>query len=264
MKVEDRVFLVTGGGSGLGEATARLAARRGGRVAILDLPSSNGAAVAAEIGEAAAFFAADVVDHGQVEAAVGAAARQWGRLDFCVNCAGIVVLQKTIDDDGRPGDVAEFDRAVATNLTGTFAVASQAAAHIAGHDPDEDGLRGVIVNTSSIAGVGGQTGSIGYAASKSAVAGMTLPMARDLAPWGIRVVAIAPGPMQTAMLGESSTVTTGVLANVLLPRRAGRPEEFADLVLFLIENDLINAEVVRQDMGGRLSRGGSANDWEPR
>jgi 3-hydroxyacyl-CoA dehydrogenase/3-hydroxy-2-methylbutyryl-CoA dehydrogenase len=253
MDPADCVVLVTGGASGLGAATVRELAKLGSRVAILDLESSAGADLAAELGDEVIFLAADICDTVQVERAVDQVVERFGRLDVTVNAAGILVMGRTLDRDAVPGSIVDFRRAVEVNLVGTFDVARFSALAMSRKEPGVDGHRGLIINTSSVSGLGGQAGSIGYAASKAAIAGMTLPMARDLSSWGIRVVAIAPGAMETPMLQVSHTVSDP-LENVLFPKRAGRPDEYAHLVVCVIENEIINATTIRLDAGSRLTR----------
>jgi NAD(P)-dependent dehydrogenase (short-subunit alcohol dehydrogenase family) len=243
--------LVTGGASGLGAATARRLHAEGAQVMILDLEGSAGPAVAADLGERAAFVPADVRDEAAVRAAV-AATQARGALRAAVSCAGVAPAARLLGREG-PLPLAEFAQAVEINLIGTFNVMRLAAEAMAGNDPDGDGQRGVIVNSASVAAHEGQIGQIAYAASKAGVAGMTLPAARDLAARGIRVVAISPGVMDTPMMAGMPDHVRETLAELVPnPPRLGRPEEFADLVVHVIANPYLNGEVIRLDGALRM------------
>lgn len=247
MKLAEVAAVVTGGASGLGEAVARALREAGARVAILDRDAARGLAVAEAIG--AAFEAVDVTDEPSVERALGAARAAMGGLDACVCCAGIASAERTVGRAG-PHGMAAFRRAIDVNLVGSFAVASRAAALMAGNAGE---ARGVIVLTASVAAFEGQRGQAAYAASKGGVAAMTLPMARDLAALGVRVVAIAPGVFRTPMLeGLGAAVMDGLAADVLFPRRLGDPAEFAHAVRFAIEASYLNGAVIRLDGGLRM------------
>jgi len=252
MRIEGRVFVVTGAGSGLGAAVARRLVAEGGRVVIADVNAEAGAAVAAELGEAARFQPTDVTSEADGEAAVAAASAAFGRLDGLINCAGIAPGEKVLGRDG-PHALSTFARAVSINLIGTFNMLRLAASTIAKMPAGDDGERGVIVNTASIAAFDGQIGQAAYAASKAGVAGLTLPVARELARSGIRCVTIAPGifatPMMAAMPAE---VQASLGATVPFPSRLGRPEEFAALVVHVIENTMLNGEVIRLDGALRM------------
>jgi NAD(P)-dependent dehydrogenase (short-subunit alcohol dehydrogenase family) len=238
--------LVTGGASGLGAATARRLAAAGAHVVVLDRDERLGPEHAAAIG--GTFAAADVTDPASVQAAVDAASAV-GPLRAVVNCAGIGMAGRTIDRNGVPFDLAVFERVVRVNLIGTFNVIRLAAAAMARTEPvDADGSRGAIVNTSSVAGIEGQTGQAAYSASKGGVIGLTLPVARDLASIGVRVNTICPGLMDTPLFGSASIDVKGSLgASVLFPKRMGSTDEFASLALELLTNDYMNGEVVRID-----------------
>ncbi len=239
--------IVTGGASGLGAATARALAEAGARVTILDRDAERGAVTAAAIG--ATFVLTDVTAEASAAAAVAAVDR---RLDVLVNCAGIATGARVVGREG-PHDLGLFRRTLDVNLTGTFNMIRLAAAAMARNAPGHDGARGAIVNTASIAAFDGQKGQAAYAASKAGVAGMTLPLARDLASHGIRVNAIAPGVFLTPMLeGLSTELQDGLAADVVFPRRLGKPEEYAELVLFLLRSDYLNGEVVRIDGALRM------------
>jgi NAD(P)-dependent dehydrogenase (short-subunit alcohol dehydrogenase family) len=245
--------IVTGGASGLGAATARELARRGSWVTLIDVNEEQGRAVADEIG--GSFVRADVADEAGVSEAVEAASSS-GPLRVLVNCAGIGRPARTVDREGKPAELAAFERVIRVNLIGTFNCTRLAAAAIAKTDPLADGARGTILNTASIAAFDGQIGQASYSASKGGIVGMTLPIARDLAVIGIRVNTIAPGLIDTPIYGVGEAAEArkaGLAANVLFPRRLGTAEEFADLALALITNPYMNGEVVRLDAGARLA-----------
>ncbi|MFT3797536.1 SDR family NAD(P)-dependent oxidoreductase [Microbacterium sp.] len=251
MDISGASALVTGGASGLGLATARRLAADGAHVVIVDLPTSAGADRAAELG--GSFVAADVTDPAQVAAAVAAAAEH-GPLRVVVNCAGIAQPAKVLDRDGNPTDLAHFERIVRVNLVGTYNVIAQAAAAMARTEPTAGGDRGVIVNTASVAAFDGQIGQPAYSASKGGVHAMTLPIARELARYGIRVCTIAPGIMETPMLAglaEAAQVSLG--QQVPYPQRLGRPDEYASLVLQIVGNGYLNGETIRLDGAIRMA-----------
>jgi NAD(P)-dependent dehydrogenase (short-subunit alcohol dehydrogenase family) len=248
--------LVTGGASGLGEATARLLAERGARVVIVDMNPETGEAVAKDIG--GVFAQADVTDTDQVIAAVEAA-KELGPLRAVVTAAGIGFATRTIGRDGSyesAHNLDAFNKVVAVNLTGTFNTARLAATAMSQNDPvDEDGQRGAIVTVTSVAGIEGQIGQVSYSASKGGVIGMTLPMARDLAVVGIRVNCIAPGLIDTPIYGSgpgSDEFKSKLKRDVLFPDRLGKATEFASMAVELITNDYLNAELVRVDGGLRF------------
>ena len=250
MRITDTAAIVTGGASGLGEATARHFRDLGAAVTILDRDGARGAAVAAETG--AVFAETDVTDEASVSAAVARAKAAMGRITAAVNCAGIAPAAKTLGRDG-PHDLATFRRTIDINLVGSFNVARLAAAEIARNAPAADGARGVIINTASIAAFDGQKGQAAYAASKGGIAGLSLPMARDLARDGIRVMAIAPGIFLTPMLeGLPAEVQAGLAADVTCPRRLGDPAEYAALARFIVECGYLNGEVIRLDGALRM------------
>ena len=251
MQLNGSSALVTGGASGLGEATARRLASAGVHVVVLDLNDARGTAVAAEIG--GTYVRADVTEPDAVHAAVSAAVSA-APLRALVNCAGIGMAGRTIDRNGVPHDLGVFEKVVRINLIGTFNVIRLAAAAMAGTEPiDEFGSRGAIVNTSSVAGLEGQTGQAAYSASKGGVIGITLPIARDLASIGVRVNTICPGLMDTPLFGMASgPVKDSLGASVLFPKRMGTTAEFASLAYELLTNDYMNGEVVRLDGGIRF------------
>jgi len=253
MKIEDRVFLVTGGGSGLGAAVAEMLVGAGGRAVLLDVNAEAGEAKATALGEAAHFVKTDVTDAAQGEAAVAAALERFGRLDGLVNCAGVAPGEKIVGREG-PHGLDSFARAVTINLIGTFNMLRLAADAISKQDPDEGGERGVIINTASIAAMDGQIGQAAYAASKGGVASLTLPAARELARHGIRVVTIAPGIFGTPMMaGLPQEVQDSLGASVPFPPRLGAPDEYAALARHIIENQMLNGEVIRLDGALRMA-----------
>ncbi|MEV0067498.1 MULTISPECIES: SDR family NAD(P)-dependent oxidoreductase [unclassified Amycolatopsis] len=253
MRIEGSVGLVTGGASGLGAGTARRLVAGGGRVGILDLASSAGAELAAELGEGALFVPTDVSDEAAVEKAVGAVAERFGRLDVCVNAAGISPAARVLSRKGELHPLDLFRRTVEINLVGAFDVLRHAVAVMARNEPGPDGERGLIVNVSSAAALEGQAGQAAYSASKGGLVALTLPLARDLAIWGIRVMTVCPGIMDTGMLAGADEKRRAALMDLhVFPKRLGRPEDFARLVASFMENELLNGEVVRLDAATRL------------
>ncbi|WP_432845369.1 SDR family NAD(P)-dependent oxidoreductase [Amycolatopsis sp. CA-161197] len=253
MRIEGSVGLVTGGASGLGAGTARRLVAGGGRVGILDLASSAGAELAGELGEAALFVPTDVSDESAVEKAVGAVAERFGRLDVCVNAAGISPAARVLSRKGELHPLDLFRRTLEINLVGAFDVLRHAVAVMARNEPGPDGERGLIVNVSSAAALEGQAGQAAYSASKGGLVALTLPLARDLAIWGIRVMTVCPGIMDTGMLAGADEKRRAALVDLhVFPKRLGRPEDFARLVTSFMENELLNGEVVRLDAATRL------------
>ena len=251
MDITGQGALITGGASGLGLATARRLAAAGAHVTLVDLASSKGAELAEELG--GLFVAADVTSVEEVQAAV-AAAQAAAPLRIVVNCAGIAPPAKVLNRDGTPAVLADFERIVRINLVGTFNVLSQAAAVIAQNEPTESGDRGVIVNTASVAAFDGQIGQPAYSASKGGVHAMTLPVARELARYGIRVCTIAPGIMETPMLmGLPQAAQDSLGQQVPFPSRLGRPDEYAALAQQIIENGYLNGETIRLDGAIRMA-----------
>jgi NAD(P)-dependent dehydrogenase (short-subunit alcohol dehydrogenase family) len=251
MKITGTGALITGGASGLGLATARALVAQGVHVTILDLPTSQGAKVAQEIG--ATFSPGDVTSGTDAAKAVGLAGTR-GPLRIVVNCAGIAPALKMLDRDSNPTDLSVFERALRINVVGTYNVTSQAAAAIARTEPTEDGDRGVIVNAASVAAFDGQIGQPAYAASKGGVHSMTLPIARELARYGIRVCTIAPGIMETPMLaGLPEAAQDSLGQQVPYPQRLGRADEFARLVLAIVDNGYLNGETIRLDGSIRMA-----------
>ena len=253
MQIEDRVFLITGAGSGLGAAVAQMVVSGGGRAVLLDVNAEAGAASAAELGDAARFQRTDVTSEAEGKAALAAARDAFGRVDALVNCAGIAPGEKILGREG-PHALESFERAIRVNLIGTFNMMRLAAAAMAGNPAGEDGERGVIVNTASIAAFDGQIGQAAYAASKGGVAALTLPAARELARSGIRVVTIAPGIFRTPMMaGLPEEVQASLGASVPFPARLGLPAEYAALVRHICENRMLNGEVIRLDGALRMA-----------
>lgn len=250
MKLDSTAAVVTGGASGLGEGTARYFAEKGAIVTILDRDQARGEAVAEEIG--GHFAQTDVTDEDSVQAAIHHAMDKMGRITTCVNCAGIAFGIKTVGKDG-PHPLDKFKATLDVNLAGSFNVARLAATEMARNEPEPDGARGVIINTASIAAFDGQKGQTAYSASKGGVAGMTLPMARDLASIGIRVMTIAPGIFKTPMLaGLPDEIQAQLAADVPNPARLGDPSEYAALAGFIVEAGYLNGEVIRIDGALRM------------
>ena len=252
MQLQDSVFLITGGGSGLGAATARRLARGGAKVALVDVNTAGTSALAADLGGSALCVKADVCDEAQVAHAIAEARTRWGAIHGVVNCAGIAPAERVLGRTG-PHQLANFQRAINVNLVGTFNVVRLAAEAMAGNEPGLDGERGVIVNTASVAAFEGQIGQAAYSASKAGVAGMTLPLARELARFGIRVMAIAPGIFETPMLAAmTSEVQASLGSQVPFPSRLGKPDEYAMLVEHIVANSMLNGEVIRLDGAMRM------------
>jgi len=253
MELRGSTFLVTGGASGLGAATARMAAGAGSNVVIADLDETRGKALAEELGDAVRFVRTDVTDEASGIAAVATAVEAFGAVHGLVNCAGIVHGEKVVGKEG-PHSLASFTRAIKINLIGTFNLLRLTAEAMAKNAPNDGGERGVIVNTASVAAFDGQIGQAAYSASKAGVAGMTLPIARELARSGIRVMAIAPGIFETPMVaGLSVDVQASLGRMVPFPPRLGKPSEFASLVREIVVNPMLNGEVIRLDGAIRMA-----------
>ena len=249
MQIQNSVFLIAGGGSGLGAATAQMLVAAGGKVVIADLNEGT----AGKLGAAARFIRTDVTDEAQTQAAVDLCASAFGAIHGAINCAGVAPGERVVGRNG-PHALASFERAVRINLVGSFNVIRLAAAKMSVQAPFASGERGVIVNTSSVASMDGQIGQAAYAASKAGVNGMTLPIARELAKFGIRVMTIAPGIFDTPMLqGMSEEVRTSLGQQIPFPPRLGRPDEYAALVRHIIENEVLNGEVIRLDGAIRMT-----------
>jgi NAD(P)-dependent dehydrogenase (short-subunit alcohol dehydrogenase family) len=252
MDLQNKAILVTGGASGLGAACVRLLNQSGAKVVIADLNSEGGTELASELGESALFVKINVVEEESVRAAILAALDTFGGLHILINCAGIGLAEKLLGKEG-PHSLASFNKVIQVNLIGTFNAIRLAAAAMSTNEPNQDGERGVIINTASVAAFEGQIGQAAYSASKGGIVGMTLPIARELARYGIRVVTIAPGLFDTPLLAslpESARISLG--QQVPFPSRLGRPGEYAALAKHIIENEMLNGEVIRLDGGIRM------------
>ena len=253
MELRGSTFLVTGGASGLGAATVRMAAGAGSNVVIADLDETRGKALAEELGDAARFVRTDVTGEASGERAVANAIEAFGAVHALVNCAGIVHGEKVVGKEG-PHALESFVRAVNINLIGTFNLIRLAAQAMAKNPPNDAGERGVIVNTASVAAFDGQIGQAAYSASKAAVVGMTLPIARELARSGIRVMTIAPGLFETPMMASLAPDVQEALGKMVpFPPRLGKPAEFASLVREIVVNSMLNGEVIRLDGAIRMA-----------
>jgi NAD(P)-dependent dehydrogenase (short-subunit alcohol dehydrogenase family) len=251
MKISGLAALVTGAGSGLGAETARELARHGAKVAVLDINESAAKAVAAEIGGLA--LRCDITDSASVNAALDAAREAHGPARMLMNVAGIGGARRLVGKDGTPMPIEDFQRIVNVNLVGTFNVIRLVAARMLKLEPMDDGERGVIVNTASVAAYDGQVGQEAYAASKGGIVSLTLPLARDLAQFGVRVCTIAPGLFLTPLLHElPQEVQQSLAASIPFPKRLGKPEEFAQLAAHIVTNASLNGEVIRLDGALRL------------
>ena len=251
MLIKNSVFLITGGASGLGEATARMAVENGGKVLIADLQAERGEKLAKELG--GRFVKCDVTSEADGKAAVEAAVRELGGVHVLVNCAGIGTAERTLGKEG-PHNLAHFTRVITINLIGSFNMIRLAADAMAKAGPNAAGERGVIVNTASVAAFDGQIGQAAYSASKGGIVGMTLPIARDLSRSGIRVCTIAPGIFETPMLlGMPKDVQDALGKMVPFPPRLGRPVEYAQLARAIIENEMMNGETIRLDGAIRMA-----------
>ena len=252
MDIQNKGVLVTGGASGLGAACVRLLSQAGAQVVIADLNDEAGAALAREIGAAAYYVHTDVTEEDSMQAAVQAGVAHGGGLSVLINCAGIGSAERVLGKIG-PASLASFSRVISVNLIGTFNAIRLAAAAMAENPPAAGGERGVIINTASVAAFDGQIGQAAYSASKGGIVGMTLPIARELARSGIRVMTIAPGLFDTPLLAglpEAARISLG--QQVPFPPRLGRPDEYAALARHIIENEMLNGEVIRLDGGIRM------------
>ena len=253
MQIQNHVFLVTGGGSGLGAAVATMLAANGAKVVVADLKEPRGKDLAGFLGGTVRSIKADVTDEASTQAAVDLCLSAFGAIHGLVNCAGVAPGERVVGRNG-PHALASFERAVKINLIGTFNAIRLAAAKMSAQPAEASGERGVIVNTSSVASMDGQIGQAAYAASKAGVNGMTLPIARELAKFGIRVMTIAPGIFDTPMLqGMSDEIRASLGAQVPFPSRLGQPEEYAALVRHIVENEMLNGEVIRLDGAIRMT-----------
>ena len=253
MRLSERTVLVTGGASGLGGATVDMVVASGGNAVILDLNEAAGAALAARLGERARFVRTDVTNEADVERAVDTAVQAFGAIHGLVNAAGIGVAERVLGREG-PQPLAHFTRTIQINLIGTFNVIRLAAAAMAAHEPNEAGERGVIVNTASVSAFDGQIGQAAYSASKGGIVGMTLPIAREFARIGVRVMTIAPGTFDTPLMaGLPEAARLSLAQQVPFPPRLGRPAEYAALVRHIFENEMLNGEVIRLDGAIRMA-----------
>lgn len=253
MQIRDSVFIVTGGSSGLGAACGRMLVGQGAKVIIADLKESEGLALATELGTQAQFGRTDVTNEAEVQAAVAMAVAA-GRLRGVINCAGIAIAAKVLGKENKPHDLSQFRKVLEVNVAGSFNVIRLAAAAMAENEATASGERGVIINTASVAAFDGQIGQAAYSASKGAIVGLTLPIARELARLGIRMMTIAPGIFDTPMLAglpEAARLSLG--QQVPFPSRLGRPEEYAALAQHIIENEMLNGEVIRLDGAIRMA-----------
>ncbi|SMC92909.1 NAD(P)-dependent dehydrogenase, short-chain alcohol dehydrogenase family [Desulfocicer vacuolatum DSM 3385] len=253
MKANASVAVVTGGASGLGEATVRKMVALGGKAAILDLDESRGAALVEELGEQVMFIKTDVTSEVSVKEAMDLTVERFKGIHVAVNCAGVGTPMKVLSKKGTM-PIEKFNQVIQINLIGTMNVVRLAAEKMVGNQPNEDGEKGVIINTASVAAFDGQIGQAAYAASKAAVSGMTLPIAREFADYGIRIMTVAPGLFETPMLmGLPEKAKASLIHMMPFPKRLGYPEEFAHLAQHIIENSMLNGETIRLDASVRLS-----------
>ncbi len=252
MLVRNAVFLITGGASGLGAATARMAVERGAKVVVCDVNEKAGNEFASQLGDAARFVRTDVTSESDANTALACAEAAFGGANVLVNCAGIIVAERTSSARGAHA-LASFERVIAVNLIGTFNMIRLAASAMARRGPNAAGERGVIINTASIAAYDGQIGQAAYSASKGGVVSLTLAVARDLAREGIRVMSIAPGPFETPMMEAApDDLRTALQEKIPFPSRFGRPDEYGALVCHIVENEFLNGEVIRLDGAVRM------------
>lgn len=253
MDIKDHTALVTGGASGLGEACVRNLVGAGGRCAILDFAQDRGEALARELGPQVLFAKTDVGSEADVSSAVAATIKAFGAIHFVINCAGVGIPAKVLGKEG-PINMDQFTRVVHINLMGTLNVIRMAVVEMVKNTPNPDGEKGVVINTASVAAFDGQIGQAAYSASKAAVVGMTLPVAREFAEYGIRVMTIAPGLFDTPMLQGLPENVKAVLGQMTpFPKRLGEPREFAMLARHIIENPMLNGEVIRLDGAIRMA-----------
>ncbi len=253
MKIENSVAVVTGGASGLGEATMRNFVAGGAKVAVFDLNEERGNKLVEELGEGVRFYKVDVVSEESVSTAIDDVVGHFGRVDICVNCAGIAFGIKTMGKDG-PHSLSAFKKVLDINVTGTFNVFRLAAEKMTANEPNDESERGVIINTASVAAYEGQKGQVAYSASKGAIAAMTLPVARDLAFYGIRICTIAPGLFLTPLFeGLGKEVCDALAKDVPFPHRLGAPSEYGDMARKIVETPYLNGETIRLDGAIRLA-----------
>ncbi|MDY7218734.1 3-hydroxyacyl-CoA dehydrogenase [Denitrificimonas sp. JX-1] len=252
MHVAERTFVITGGASGLGAATGEHLVAQGAFVVLLDINQQAVIAQAEKLGAGALGLACDICDAEQVQQALATAVKHFGSLHGLVNCAGVVGAQRILGRNG-PHDLDDFSRVLTINVVGSFNMLRLTAQVMANNEPNEQGERGVVINTASVAAYDGQLGQAAYAASKGAIVSLTLPAARELAKQGIRVMTIAPGVFETPMMaGMSDEVRAGLCADVPFPPRLGKPQEYAALAQHIIENSMLNGEVIRLDGALRM------------
>lgn len=252
MDVKDAVVMITGGGSGLGAASAREFARAGARIVLLDLPAAPAPEVLKKLDGQGIFAPADVTSEEQVLEAIGAARARFGGLHVLINCAGIATAERILNKEA-PASLKRFAKIIEVNLIGTFNVTRLVAVEMAKNKPNADGERGVVINTASVAAFEGQIGQAAYSASKGGVMAMTLPIARDLASIGVRVCTIAPGTFETPMLATlPEPVRKALEANIPFPRRLGKASEYAMLARHIVENPMLNGETIRLDGALRM------------
>ncbi len=252
MQIRGSTFIVTGGGSGLGAACVRRLVGAGGQVVIADLNVEAGEQLAAELSNSARFVHTDVTDSAQAQRAIDVSINEFGALHGLIQCAGILAAARIVGKQG-PHDLAAFERVTRVNLIGTFNMLRLAAAAMSQNRPNDEGERGIVINTSSVAALDGQIGQAAYAASKGGVASLTLPAARELAKFGIRVMAIAPGVFDTQMMaGTTDKLRESLAAQIPFPQRFGQAKEFAQLAQAIIENPYLNGEIIRLDGGLRM------------
>lgn len=252
MRVAEHTFVITGGASGLGAATAKHLVTQGASVVLLDINEAAVTAQAQQLGKHALGLACDICDSEQVQQALKTATEHFGALHGLINCAGIVGAQRILGRNG-PHDLADFSRVLQINVIGSFNMLRLTAQIMANNEPNEEGERGVIINTASVAAYDGQLGQAAYAASKGAIVSLTLPAARELARSGIRVMTIAPGVFETPMMaGMTDEVRAGLCADVPFPPRLGKPDEYAALAQHIVENTMLNGEVIRIDGALRM------------
>ena len=252
MEIKGCTAVVTGGASGLGEASVRTLINEGAKAAILDFDEERGAQLVAELGDSVVFYKTDITDENAVQDAIDKTVDNFGGVHFAINCAGVATPAKVLSKRG-PISIEQFNRVVQVNLTGTLIVTRVAAEKMINNTPNEDGEKGVVINTASVAAFDGQIGQIAYSSSKAAVVGMTLPLAREFASYGIRVVTIAPGLFDTPMLaGLPEKARESLITQVPFPKRLGKPDEYAFLAKHIIENPLLNGETIRLDQAIRM------------
>jgi NAD(P)-dependent dehydrogenase (short-subunit alcohol dehydrogenase family) len=253
MDINGSVAVITGGASGLGEACVRNLVNQGAKVSILDFAEERGQKVASELGDASIFCMTDITDEGNVQAAMDKTVEAFGAIHVAVNCAGVGIPAKVLGKEG-PMTMDHFNKVVQINLMGTMNVVRLAAEKMVANPPNEDGEKGVVINTASVAAFDGQVGQAAYSASKAGVAGVTLPIAREFADYGIRVMTIAPGIFDTPMLqGLPENAKDALNKMIPFPKRLGKPDEFASLVQHIIENPMLNGEVIRLDGALRMA-----------